>query len=172
MGPTRVLVAYASKMGSTAEIAGWIGERLRERDYAVDVTTVEGVRNVNDYETVVIGSAVYMLRWRPEAVRFLKRCAAELTGANVWVFQSGSIDDSAERKEIALPKKVARLTRAVGAHPHVTFGGRLRPDAEGFMASKMARNAAGDHRDRARIRGWADEIADALSPAPDYTSTG
>ena len=47
----------------------------------------------------------------------------------------------------------------IGAHGHVTFGGRLPADAKGFPASAMAKTHAGDWRDPERIRGWAAEVA-------------
>ena len=46
-----------------------------------------------------------------------------------------------------------------GARGHVTFGGRLRPDATGFPANAMARKLSGDWRDPDQIRGWAASVA-------------
>jgi hypothetical protein len=46
---------------------------------------------------------------------------------------------------------------------HVTFGGRLAPDAQGFIASRMARKHSGDWRDAGAIRGFATEIAAKLA---------
>jgi hypothetical protein len=56
----RVLVAYGSKHGSTAEIADRIGERLREAGHEVDVLPAGSVTDLDRYEAVVLGSAVYM----------------------------------------------------------------------------------------------------------------
>ena len=55
----------------------------------------------------------------------------------------------------------------VSARGHVTFGGRLTPDAQGFPASAMAKNKAGDWRDPEHVRSWARAIvADLRASAP------
>jgi menaquinone-dependent protoporphyrinogen oxidase len=86
-----------------------------------------------------------------------------LTERDVWLFQSGPLDRSAEEEEIPLPKSVARLAARIGAHEHATFGGRLGPGAEGFIAKKMVENGhGGDFRNFEQIRQWAKEIAHEL----------
>jgi len=45
---------------------------------------------------------------------------------------------------------------------HITFGGRLRPDAKGFAASAMAKKRAGDWRDAAQVHRWTRTIASQL----------
>src|SRR5690606_28152094 len=75
---TRVLVAYASKMGGTKEIATAIGARLTDGGYLTDVRPVEAVDSVTGYDAVVLGSAVYAGRWRPAAARFVQRCRSQL----------------------------------------------------------------------------------------------
>ncbi len=61
MNERRVLVAYASERGSTAEIAEAIGERLRRSGIGADVRPAGEVRDLAPYGSVVLGSAVYML---------------------------------------------------------------------------------------------------------------
>ncbi|MGZ4140207.1 MAG: flavodoxin domain-containing protein, partial [Actinomycetota bacterium] len=75
MTQTRVLVAYATKNGSTGEIAATIAEAIRGAGMEADVKEVGAVKSVAPYEIVVIGSALYMDRWRREAVRFLRKFA-------------------------------------------------------------------------------------------------
>lgn len=169
MNATRVLVAHASKRGSTAEIAQVIGETLGKQGLEVDVRPVDEVDDLTPYRAVLVGSAVYMFRWRHSAVRFLRRHREELAKRAVWLFQSGPMDDSAERGPIALPKKMAALAAEVGARGHETFGGRLAPDAEGFMARKMVEGGhGGDFRNFDRVRAWAGEVARSLSAPAAY----
>jgi menaquinone-dependent protoporphyrinogen oxidase len=109
----------------------------------------------------VLGSALYTRRWRPDAVRFLKRHAGALRGREVWLFQSGPCGPDAEDPDQPEPANVARLRAAIDAEPPVTFGGVLDPaTARGFLARRMARGElAGDFRDTDRIRRWAARIA-------------
>ena len=49
-----------------------------------------------------------------------------------------------------------------GVSEHVTFGGRLLPDAKGFPASAMAKKLVGDWRDPEHVQRWTDTIASRL----------
>ncbi len=69
----KVLVAYASKYGSTGGVADAIGKELCNRGAAVDVCMVKNIRDLNPYRRVVVGSAIYMGKWLPEAVDFVER---------------------------------------------------------------------------------------------------
>lgn len=164
----RVLVAYASKMGSTGEIATAIGAEITRAGFAVDVRSVEAVADVRPYAAVVVGSALYMARWRRPAVRFLRRHAADLTERPVWLFQSGPAGEAATeggRPSHPAPGNVRRLAGRIGAEPPVTFGGALDVDrATGFVARKMVqRGLAGDYRDWNDIHGWARELAEQIA---------
>ena len=66
---TRVLVAYATKMGGTKEIAEAIGDVLGGAGLVVEVHDAQHVQSTAGFDAVVIGSAIYISRWRPEAVR-------------------------------------------------------------------------------------------------------
>ena len=63
---------YATKYGATAEIAEKIGQVLCQAGFHSDVLPMDRVSNLSSYKAVVLGSAVYMDRWRKEATKFLK----------------------------------------------------------------------------------------------------
>ncbi|MEN3533626.1 flavodoxin domain-containing protein [Microbispora sp. ZYX-F-249] len=156
---TRVLIAYGSKRGSTAEIAGWIGDTLRGQGIEADVADAGSVRDVTPYDAVVLGGALYAGRWHKDARRFARRHAAALSGRPVWLFSSGPLDRSAQEAGIPPVPQVARALDALGARGHQTFGGRLARDTEGFIASKIAERSGGDYRDPDEVRAWAQDIA-------------
>ena len=87
----KVLVAYASKYGSTKGIADFIGERLRQDGVVVDVKDVEEVRSLAGYDAFVIGSALYMFHWMKEAKQFVSKNRAVLANHPVWLFSSGPV---------------------------------------------------------------------------------
>ena len=89
----RVLVATASRHGSTGEVALAMGQALRARGLAADVCAVDEVVSVDDYRAVVLGSAVYHGRWIPAAVSFAEAHADALAGVPVWLFSSGPVGD-------------------------------------------------------------------------------
>jgi len=71
-----VLVTYASKHGSTEEIARRIADRLRERAVDAEARPITEVHDLGDAEVVVLGSAVYMGSWMKEASQFAERHGA------------------------------------------------------------------------------------------------
>lgn len=159
-----VLVAYASKHGATAGIATTIGDELRAHGLRVDVRPAAEVDDVGGYRIVVLGSAVYLGRWRPEAVAFLRRHTDALRGREVRLFQSGPCGPDAATQQ-AEPGRVRRLRTGIDTGPPVTFAGRLDAGS-GVLARWMARGAlGGDFRDPELIRSWARDIAASTDPS-------
>jgi menaquinone-dependent protoporphyrinogen oxidase len=159
---TRVLVAFASKMGATKEIARAIGDRLIERGCWADVRPAGSVDSVDGYDAVVLGSAVYATRWRREAVRFVHRHGRHLPAHAVWLFESGWV--GTRPRTVVATTGARRRARRLGAPAPAVFGGRLDPElATGRMDRALARSLPGDARDWDDIRAWADTVADALT---------
>ena len=102
------------------------------------------------------------MHWPRTVRRYVKRNASALRGMPVWMFSSGPLDDSALDHTIPPVRQVQGLMARIGARGHVTFGGRLAPDAKGFPASAMAKNHAGDWRSPDQIHDFATAIADDL----------
>ena len=161
----RVLVTWGSKRGGTEDIARILGEALRNEGLEIDLLPSRAAAKATSFDAVVVGGALYANRWHQAARRFVNRQEKRLRGVPVWFFSSGPLDDSAERETIAPTRQVSTLMERVGAQGHITFGGRLAPDARGFPASAMAQKRAGDWRRPERIRAWASEIARALPTA-------
>lgn len=162
---SQALVVYASKHGSTAEIAEVIGETLRERGFVTDVRPAKGVRRIDEYRLVVVGSAVYMFRWQGDAIDFLKRFRHELETRPTWLFSSGPTGGSPEADmklaetlaaQPAPPGPVAKLGERIGIQEHRTFGGRATEDMGGFFERWIPK---GDWRDLDAVRDWAHRIA-------------
>ena len=176
----RVLVAYGSKFGSTAEIAQAIGTTLRMAGLEVDVKRAREVRSLEPYRAVVSGSAVYMARWRRDAMRLLRRRRGDLAQREVWVFSSGPVGEEKnepdeKQERWTKPKRVQQPAAQIGAHEHVVFGGCVSEDAGGFLRKNMAKNTPPEFRDRrdwAAIEAWAKRIADSLQDQPAGEDSG
>jgi menaquinone-dependent protoporphyrinogen oxidase len=161
----RILITWGSRMGGTEEIARILGETLEQAGHAVTLRPAREVGELADVDAVILGGGLYANRWQRDARRFVTRHARALRGLPVWFFSSGPLDDSADRAELPPPAQVGVLMERVGARGHVTFGGRLAPDARGFPAAAMARTRSGDWRNPERIRAWARDLAEALPTA-------
>jgi menaquinone-dependent protoporphyrinogen oxidase len=162
---TNVMVAYATKMGATREIAEAIGDELRKVGIQVTLSNANDVDSLDGYDAAVVGSALYMLRWRPEAIKVLTHQAKRGKRIPIWLYQSGPCDNDSDRTRVPTPKRVLRLATTIGAAPATTFGGRIEPgSAKGFLARKMAKGPmGGDYRDFDVIRQWARGIAEKLA---------
>ena len=75
----KILVTYASRSGSTAEIASAIGKSLCAGGTPVDVLSMQEVQDISGYQAVVAGSAIRNRAWLPEAVQFIETHRAELS---------------------------------------------------------------------------------------------
>ena len=156
-----VLVAYASKHGATAAIAAAISKALNDSGVFAACIEADDVGSLAGYEAVVLGSAVYMKRWRPKARRFLRQHAAELAERPFWVFSSGPVGDPAkDNLAWSEPRRTIAKAVALGAREHKVFGGV----AQGAMAKNLPEEYR-DRRDWNEIRAWAQSIAAELRVA-------
>ena len=156
-----VLLAYASRMGATREIAEVLADELRQTDHAVKIISCATAPEADEFDAVVIGSALYTGRWMPEASRYLRRQAPRLTNRPTFLFQSGPCDTGRDSATpTAVPHTVGRTVRRFGLPEPITFAGRLDPTrATGRMSRWMADALpAGDFRDWTAIRAWGYSI--------------
>jgi menaquinone-dependent protoporphyrinogen oxidase len=165
-GGPRVLVAYASRHGSTAEIAEAITFELRRSGFAVDCLGVDAVHDASGYAAIVLGSAVYIGRWRREARHFLHDQESVLARVPFWIFSTGPIGEphgSADPWDE--PRRVLAQAQKLGVRGHFAFGGRVPQHPDTWVERAMLRNTPAqfaDRRDWDETRARAREIAEAL----------
>lgn len=159
---TKVLVAYATKLGSTREIAEAIGQELAAAGHQVDVASVNDVHDVTRYEAVVLGSALYAAHWQRDANRFVQKHLDALKATRLWAFSSGPLDRRQAAQDFAMTKHALEVTAGLRILGHHTFGGRLSADAD-VDPQVLLTHPIGDFRDFERIRRWGRELAEALS---------
>jgi menaquinone-dependent protoporphyrinogen oxidase len=160
----RVLVAAASKHGSTSEIAQAIATELTVHGLQAEARDVAAVRTLDGYDAVVLGSAVYVGKWMSEAKAFVEANAERLRTLPVWLFSSGPLGETPMPNED--PADVPELMTATGAREHRLLVGALDKDKLGLgerLVVRMVKAPYGDFRDPATIRQWADHIAGELT---------
>jgi len=157
----KVLVAYASRHGSTSEIAERIGVRLRDAGHDVEVAAVDEVVAVDGRDAVVLGSAVYVGKWLEQARAFVDAHAAELRARRVWLFSSGPLGEP-PRPDAEHCVDVSDIVEATRAIEHTVFAGRLDRSTLGVgerAVARLVKAAEGDFREFDAIDAWADGIA-------------
>lgn len=170
---TTILVAYATRYGSTQEVAEAVAETLRESGLTVDLLPMRQVRALEGYSAVVLGAALYMYRWHKDARRFLSRHRKALAQRPVAVFALGPVHEPHDEKEwqdsqIQLDKQLAKFPWFEPVSVEL-FGGKFDPAKLAFPINKLAGNEPpSDARDWDAIRAWARGLAATLgaeSPA-------
>lgn len=160
----RILVTAASRHGSTREIGEWIVNQLRSQGLESVYADPSSVSNIEEYDAVVIGSAIYVGQWLSESKDFVDRFTSELQSKSVWLFSSG-LSDVPAKDANGTPSLRARM-ETTGAAAHRHFPGKLDV-LELSLAERAAIMAArgkyGDSRDQETVQAWANEIAHALT---------
>jgi menaquinone-dependent protoporphyrinogen oxidase len=172
----KILVTFATRYGSTQQVAEAIAKTLRERGLAVDLEPMRQVRTLEGYRAVVLGAPLYIGAWHKEALNFLSRYQEALASRPVAVFALGPLhDDEGERQGAR-----EQLTKELGKFPWFApvaqemFGGKYDPNKLNFgdkliaslPASPLHNVPASDVRDWTAIRAWADSLVAKLLTAP------
>ncbi len=144
----RVLVAYATKLGSTAEIAEAIAQVLRDGGHHALALPARDVRSLDDWD------AAY---WRKDARLFTERFREDLKVRPLWLFSGGPLDRRLARADQPITPHGAEITAGLGARSHRTFGGRLSPGAA-VDAHVLLTHRSGDYRDWQSIVDYAYRI--------------
>jgi len=169
----KVLVAYATAAGSTAEIAEVIGAELRTVGHKVDVVRCKKVDTVAGYDGIVIGSGVRAHKTYAEANRFGQANAKALLETPVALFVScGAMKEGSDEGTARAQGYADGLAAQVPGLSPVSVG--LFPGAVDFdrmswlfkmILKKGFNETGGDYRDWDFIRGWAEELGAAFESA-------
>jgi menaquinone-dependent protoporphyrinogen IX oxidase len=85
----KVMIAYATRSGSTAEIAEAIGKELGKWGAEVDIQPVTDIGDISSYGSVIIGSPILYGKILPEVKKFLKKYEESLAQKRVACFLTG-----------------------------------------------------------------------------------
>lgn len=161
----RILVAYATKRGSTREVADEIATTLREQGLRVDTRAAADCSVLSEHRAVILGGALYMGRWHRDARAFLTRHAAALETRPIALFAMGPQRSDEKSLGDARKQLDASLKRLPDLDPVAVaiFGGVIDPSKLRFPLSRMK---ASDARDWDAIRAWTSELAARFSDLP------
>jgi menaquinone-dependent protoporphyrinogen oxidase len=162
----KILVTYATRAGSTAEVATGIAEVLRAAGTIVDTQPIKAVRDVNGYDAVVVGSAIRMGQWLPEAVEFVKAHCETLSHIpTAYFLVSGLLhEDTPEmrQKVLAFLNPVHAILEPVSIG---MFAGKMDYSKLSWLDRLMAKAVGtpeGDWRNWEAIREWTQELETGL----------
>jgi menaquinone-dependent protoporphyrinogen oxidase len=153
-----ILLAYATKHGSTQEVAEAIAETLGTSGNEVDVRAAADVCDLDGYDGVILGGSLYIGRWHRDAIGFLEHHRQALATIPIAIYAMGpqTLD------EAAVAGARSELDKAIAKVPDISpaavaiFGGVVDPSKLRFPFSRMP---ASDARDWDAIAAWAKDVA-------------
>ncbi|MBI9047265.1 MAG: flavodoxin domain-containing protein [Anaerolineaceae bacterium] len=164
----KILVAYASKYGSTKDIADKVRDGLERKGHKVDIFSVENVKDISQYQVVILGSAVYIGQWRKEAARFLKKYSQELSNKKTWLFSTGP---TGEGNPVELmngwdfPEGLKPVAEKISPRDIQVFHGFIDETRLNWLHKGMIKKvkaAIGDFRDWEAINTWIEQISQEI----------
>ncbi len=162
-----VLVGYATRYGSTQEVAEAIASALHDSGGAVDLKPLREVRSLEAYRAVVLGAPLFMFHLHKDALDFLSRHRKAIANLPVAVFVLGPVHDPHDDKEwqdsrLQLDKELAKFPWFSPLTIEI-FGGKYDPTALRFPLKMFAgAEPASDIRDWDAIRAWAESLTPRL----------
>lgn len=155
-----VLVSAGSKHGATAEIAARIARALDRGGCRAIEETPDDVGDLDRFDAIVLGSAVYAGRWTSDALGLAQRVAAMEQPPPCWIFSSGPVGDPPKPDED--PVDAGEVRELTGARDHKVFPGKI--DRSSLSLGEKAivialRAPEGDFRDWDSIDRWGEALA-------------
>jgi len=163
-----LLVAFATKTGSSEEVACFVAEALRNHGLNVDLLSVRDVHSLDQYGAIVLVAALYIGRLHKDVRRFLAALRASLINRPVALLVLGPVENR-EKDFVAarqqLDKELGRFPWLSPVASHIV-GGRFDPAKLSFPFNlTLKKIPASDARDWTAIRALVDELATVLQPA-------
>ena len=163
-----VLVAFATRNGSTRGVGERIAARLEDAGRRVDLRPVVEAGDVSAYAAVDFGSPVYDGSWPPEAEAFVRENRAALADRPVWLFSVGTFGDGKRvigRLMTREPRGIAEIRQAIQPREYRVFAGvieRHQWPARARLLFHALGGRLGDNRDWPAIDAWSEGIGRAL----------
>lgn len=165
-----ILVAFESRFGATAEVAGVVGEELAARGFDVSVRRASEVLDPSPYGAVLVGAPVYSRRWLAAACAWVRANGETLRGRPLWFFALGiRVPDGPhanERHTVRLLRRLHQLVPGLEPRRVGLFAGRVDPAIVGLreqLQLRVFKPRTGDFREWPKIRAWARDVADDLA---------
>jgi menaquinone-dependent protoporphyrinogen oxidase len=160
--PKHLLIAYATRAGSTTEVAAALGHTLAARGFTVDVRPIKDQPSLTGYNAVLLGSAIRMGRWLPEAVVFVQTNQAALNLLPVALFTVHALNRGDDLQSLTSRQAYLDTVRPL-LQPldEIYFSGKLDlstltlPDR---LLARLVKADPGDFRDWTKISSWAQTV--------------
>jgi menaquinone-dependent protoporphyrinogen oxidase len=87
----KILIAYATRYGSTREVAEKISDHIKLEGYCVELIPCKEVESLESYKFIIFGTPLYIGRMLKDAKSFLVKHQDELSKKPVAIFSLGPL---------------------------------------------------------------------------------
>ncbi|MDO5672351.1 MAG: flavodoxin domain-containing protein [Actinomycetaceae bacterium] len=166
----KVLVVFATKSGSTAEVAAWIAEGIETGGHKATVKSAQEAPGPQGYDVVFVGSGIRAGNWHAVATTWLRRHIEALKQLPVVTFTSSLLAaDPTPKTVVEVAEYTTRVTEPLGLTPvaHGSLVGAYDPAkmsfAERLIMKAMNMNSYTDKRDPEAVRLWAQHAMESIT---------
>jgi menaquinone-dependent protoporphyrinogen oxidase len=159
----KILIAYATRFGTTEKCASMLAELLREKNYEVEIVDLKKDKRVKpeNYDLVVIGGSFLIARMNAYVQKFVKRNLKILLKIKTAIFMCGSDENWENEIKKGFPQELLDKAVAKGY-----FGYEFNLDKMNPMFRKMMQKASETTEPVSKInteniKKFAEEIAEA-----------
>jgi menaquinone-dependent protoporphyrinogen oxidase len=163
----RILVTYASKAGSTKEVAERIAKYLADKNLVVDLQPVSSVTGIDSYQSIVLGSAIRAGNLLPEVKAFIMKNQDRLAQKHFSIFiVCLTLKDETEENCKTVSAYLEPVRAQVKPDKEGLFAGTMNINKLGFlerMLIKAMKAPEGDYRNWEAIDAWAEELSQEMN---------
>ena len=158
----KILVAYSSKQGSTAQIASLIASELNKMSFTSDLKDVSEPMNLSDYDAFIIGSPIHAGNWLGSMRKWVAKHKVTLIKKPVALFSVGMAPETGTAQ---IAKTTAKYREMLSPIAIGYFPGRMDLEKLGFVfraICKLMKSQTKDLVDPAKVAQWTAETAKKL----------
>jgi menaquinone-dependent protoporphyrinogen IX oxidase len=171
----KILVAYDSMAGSTAEVAQAVGEEIARGGSQVDVLALEQVSSLAGYAGVVVGAPL-IIGWHRDALNFLRKYRKEFQQIPLAVFAMGlsltqtgatSLDRFPVTVDDKLPKPPVNPEKLTFRERYTSLDNYLAPILRAIQPARpVSIGVFGGRLEYGRLKWWAVMFVMLIIQAP------
>ena len=160
-GMAQALVGYATRSGSTRDVAQIIAEELREQGLSADLIDLAELPQAEGYDLLVIGSGIHGGQWFIEGLEWIRTHASVLEKTPTAVFNVclNAADEAKRSEALDYNKQVVGGFTPISSE---SFAGRYTPaQVRGWqrLFMRAMRKRPVDLMDPGSIKHWARQLA-------------
>ena len=131
----KILIAYATRFGTTEKCASLLAENLKEKGNAVELVDLKKDRKVKpeDYDIVVIGGSFMAFRMNAFVKKFVKRNLSHLLRSKTGIFMCGADENWETEIKKGFPEELLDKAIAKGYFGYEMKWEKMNPMIRNMM---------------------------------------